>query len=345
MNFDRELETALAAVHKAAELCRAVQSAMLGSSPDPNASLDKKGVSLDKKDNSPVTVADYGSQAVVCRLLRQAFPHDPIIAEEDSTALRKPEHAAVLEQVVRHVRQVWPETDASAICGWIDEGRTDRYSSRFWTLDPIDGTKGFLRGEQYAVALALIVEGRVTAAVLGCPNLPAQTGPHRTAGSAFGAILGQGAWEASLADGNRHAIRVSGHADATAARFCESVEAGHSKHDEAADVAKRLGIRAESRRLDSQAKYAVVARGEAEIYLRLPTRKDYREKIWDHAAGALVIEEAGGKVTDVDGKPLEFNQGRTLAANRGIVATNGKLHAAVLTALQQSRAEAGKSDG
>ena len=87
--------------------------------------------------------------------------------------------------------------------------------------------------------------------------------------------------------------------------------------------------------MDSQAKYGVVARGEAEIYLRMPTRADYREKIWDHAAGALIVEEAGGTVTDVAGRPLEFHHGRELAANRGVIVTNGRLHARVLEALDQ----------
>ena len=88
--------------------------------------------------------------------------------------------------------------------------------------------------------------------------------------------------------------------------------------------------------MDSQAKYAVVARGEAEIYLRLPTRADYREKIWDHAAGALIVSEAGGKVTDIAGKPLEFHHGRALDANRGLVVTNGPLHGPVLAALAKA---------
>ena len=84
-------------------------------------------------------------------------------------------------------------------------------------------------------------------------------------------------------------------------RFCESVESGHSAQGDAAAVAARLGITAPPLRMDSQAKYAVVARGEADIYLRLPTRADYREKIWDHAAGALIVAEAGGVVTDIYG--------------------------------------------
>ena len=86
--------------------------------------------------------------------------------------------------------------------------------------------------------------------------------------------------------------------------------------------------------MDSQAKYAAVARGDASIYLRLPTRADYQEKIWDHAAGVLIVTEAGGTATDVSGKPLAFHHGRGLVENRGVVVTNGKLHDAVIEALQ-----------
>jgi 3'(2'), 5'-bisphosphate nucleotidase len=78
----------------------------------------------------------------------------------------------------------------------------------------------------------------------------------------------------------------------------------------------------------------VLARGEAEVYLRMPTSADYRENVWDHAAGAIVIEEAGGRVSDVDGRALDFTAGRKLLRNRGIVATNGRLHEAVLAAIR-----------
>src|SRR5262249_23065189 len=88
-------------------------------------------------------------------------------------------------------------------------------------------------------------------------------------------------------------------------------------------------------RMDSQAKYAVVARGEADIYLRLPTRTDYREKIWDHAAGALLIEAAGGAGTGIHRKPLHVPHGRELAANRGVIVTNGRLHDRILDAIRE----------
>jgi 3'(2'), 5'-bisphosphate nucleotidase len=220
---------------------------------------------------------------------------------------------------------------------WMERGSTatdGQAPPRFWTLDPIDGTKGFLRNEQYAVALALIENGRVVLGVLGCPNLP--TGDGDT-GVLVVAVRGQGAlalplWDEAAAG---KPIAVGDESDPVAARFCESVESGHSDQSASAQIAQSLGITAEPIRMDSQAKYAALARGDASIYLRLPTRADYEEKIWDHAAGSIVVEEAGGQVTDITGKPLDFSRGGTLNANQGIVATNGAIHARVIEAVGQ----------
>ncbi|MGI9176043.1 MAG: 3'(2'),5'-bisphosphate nucleotidase [Rhodothermales bacterium] len=320
-SYQNELDVALQAVREAAKLCQRVQAQI---SPDV----------LEKKDRSPVTVADFGSQALVCRALREAFPDDPVIGEEDAAELRTSENEALREKVVQHVQAQQPDADPEDVLGWIDHGCASDYSSRFWTLDPIDGTKGFLRGEQYAIALALIVDGEVTVAALACPNLPASPDGNGATGAIFTAVRGAGATAVSMAGGEATDVKVSALDDPSQARFCESVESGHSSHSDAADVAERLGITAEPVRLDSQAKYAVVARGEASIYLRLPTRPGYVEKIWDHAAGVLVVEEAGGRVTDVDGKPLAFNHGYRLEENRGVIVTNGRLHEAVLDALK-----------
>jgi len=119
------------------------------------------------------------------------------------------------------------------------------------------------------------------------------------------------------------------------ANFCESVEAAHSSQSDSARVAERLGITADPFRIDSQCKYGAVSRGDASIYLRLPTRKDYEEKIWDHAAGSIVVSEAGGRVTDVLGRDLDFSQGRTLKDNSGVIVTNGRLHEPVVAAVRE----------
>lgn len=322
--YERELTEAIRAVRLAARVCRAVRA---GIRPEV----------LDKKDRSPVTVADFASQAVVCRALQEAFPADPIIAEEDSAELKEPGNAGLLDQVAAQVRALGlpgaGDASPAEVCAWIDRGGGQEFRERFWTIDPIDGTKGFLRNEQYAVALALIVEGKVVVGALACPNLPGEGGT----GIVFGAVRGQGAFTLGLdaASDERRPIRVSRTTEAATARFCESVESGHSAHGDAAAIAARLGIAAPPVRMDSQAKYGVLARGEAEIYLRMPTRADYREKVWDHAAGALIIEEAGGTVSDIAGRPLEFHHGRELAANRGVIATSGPLHQPVLQAIRE----------
>ena len=320
-DYQKELDQAIRCVRDAARVCRSVRSEIT------------PGV-LEKKDKSPVTVADFASQAVVCRALAEAFPNDPVIGEEDAAALREGPQAALLGKVAEHVRAVAPDADERSVCQWIDHGGASAHAQRYWTLDPIDGTKGFLRNEQYAVALALLVDGEIKVGVLGCPNLPVEPGAETPTGLLFTAIEGGGAACQRL-DGEAapRAIRVSETADPAAARFCESVESGHSSHSDADDVASRLGITAPPLRRDSQAKYATVARGEAEIYLRLPTRADYVEKIWDHAAGVRVVTEAGGTVTDITGKPLSFTHGANLADNRGVVVTNGRFHDRVIEAI------------
>ena len=310
-HYEREQSEAIQAVRQAARLCLTVRAAL-------------KPEVLDKRDKSPVTVADFGSQAVICRALGIAFP----------------------DEVVGQVRALGLDADRNRnpspaeVCGWIDRGGSSRYCDRFWTIDPIDGTKGFLRNEQYAVALALIVEGQVVVAALSCPNLPIDSASAAASrGVIFAAVQGHGAIVVPLEQEEYEPdflpVQVSQRIDPAVLRFCESVESGHSAHGDAATIAARLGIVTPPVRMDSQAKYGIVARGEAEIYLRMPTRADYREKIWDHAAGALIVEEAGGTVTDIMGRPLDFRHGRELSANRGVIATNGRCHARVLEALRE----------
>lgn len=324
MKWQHELQTALRAVRDAAKICRSVQATITDEA-------------LQKKDKSPVTIADFGSQAVVCRVIGDAFPQDTIIAEEDSAELKVIDNAEFLHRIHDEVCRHCIEASKDQICRWIDRGGATDFTHRFWTLDPIDGTKGFLRKEQYAISLALIIEGRIELGVLGCPNLGSTVDAPAAAGSLFYAVRGQGAFKI-LFDGSGEPtpVHVTGTTNSAAVRFCESVESGHSAHGASAQIAERLGITASPVRLDSQAKYAVVARGEADAYLRLPTKADYREMIWDHAGGVIVVEEAGGKVTDVTGAPLEFIHGRTLANNRGVVVSNGILHDAIIDTIRAS---------
>jgi 3'(2'), 5'-bisphosphate nucleotidase len=207
---------------------------------------------------------------------------------------------------------------------------------RFWTLDPIDGTKGFLRNDQYAVALALIEEGEVKVAALACPAMSLRLDdPGSPIGVVFVAVRGHGAAMAPLHSDSFVPIHVTRETDQAGMRFAESVEAAHGDQGRQERIAQAIGITHSSLRMDSQAKYGIVARGDAALYLRLPSPKapDYRENIWDHAAGALIVEEAGGRVTDMRGQPLDFASGRKMLHNRGVIVTNSLLHAAVLEAL------------
>ncbi len=314
---------AIDAVRQAAILCGHVR-----------ATLNQDG-SLSKADKSPVTIADYGAQAVILQRLKELTPEIPVVAEEDAAALRDPANATIHAQVVLEVRRILPGLSEEDILTAIDLGQYPGGSEGlFWTLDPIDGTKGFLRNDQYAIALALIEDGQPVLGVLGCPQLPLNAPEPGQTGCVLAASRTGGAWLHSLEGDDKRSIQVSTTPAPSQACFCESVESGHSRHDWAADVAEKLGIDRPSVRMDSQCKYAALARGDADIYLRLPTRPGYEEKIWDHAAGCLIMEEAGGTVTDIHGQRLDFSAGRTLKHNRGVVATNGRWHDQVIAAVE-----------
>ncbi|MGH7890038.1 MAG: 3'(2'),5'-bisphosphate nucleotidase, partial [Thermodesulfobacteriota bacterium] len=277
--------------------------------------------------------------AVISLELMRAFPGDPITGEEDAADLRKPESFSIKEKVLRNVNAVLPGFSEDQVLSAIDYGNyKGGPNGRFWTLDPIDGTKGFLRGEQYAVALALIENGKVVLGVLGCPSLPVHSNrPEGPKGCLFIAVKGKGAHTRLFDDPSEKQIFVTDIDDPSVASFCESVESGHSSHSDAAHISEILGVTAPPVRIDSQCKYAVLARGDASIYLRLPTSSDYVEKIWDHAAGWIIVKEAGGEVTDVYGKSLDFSGGSGLSRNKGIVGTNGKLHSRVIDAVKQTK--------
>jgi 3'(2'), 5'-bisphosphate nucleotidase len=151
------------------------------------------------------------------------------------------------------------------------------------------------------------------------------------------ALRDKGTWATPL-DGPEHfiALRVSACTQPDQARILGSYEAEHTNQGQVDEFARHLGVKTDPLRLDSQAKYALLAGGQGELLLRLlsPARLDYREKIWDQAAGSLIIQEAGGKVTDLDGLPFDFSTGRALRHNRGMLASNGFLHQKALETLR-----------
>jgi 3'(2'), 5'-bisphosphate nucleotidase len=309
-------------VREATNLVRTIQSEMVSSA-------------LEKEDRSPVTIADFAAQALVGKRLRERFPADALVGEEDSQALQQ--DAAKMAAVTDFLGRALGEATPEQVAVWIDHGNA-KPAARFWTLDPIDGTKGFLRGMQYAVAFALIEDGVVQLAGLGCPHLTdgwkqEVGGP----GSLLVARRGQGAYVTPL-NGNEtfEPVHVSTITDPAEARFLRSFESGHTNISQLDVIGEKMGVAAEPVRLDSQAKYAILACGAGDAIFRLisPKMPGYEEKVWDQAAGSLIAEEAGGRVTDLDGKALDFAQGRTLKGNRGVLVTNGYLHDAALQAIR-----------
>lgn len=319
-----EISVGLRALTLASQICQKVRTDLTAEA------------AIQKNDRTPVTVADYGSQAIICKTIQESFPNDVVVSEEDSNELRKPGRSNLLTQVTHYVRDFFPDASSDQICSWIDFG-SGSIQNRFWALDPIDGTKGFLRGDQYAIALALIENGSVQLGLMACPNLYAdQSRPDVKLGCLFFAVRGKGSFQMGLRGERKHSISVSTVSDPTKASFAESVEPDHADHMTHLRIAKKLGMIQSPLKMDSQAKYGIVARGEATFYLRIPSPSEpgYKEKIWDHAAGVIVAQEAGGKVTDLYGNPLDFSCGISLERNHGILASNGMLHEAVLKALE-----------
>ncbi len=326
-DYTLELETAVNAVRQAAVVCRKVQALIT-----PEV--------LKKNDKSPVTVADFASQALICKMLEEQFKDDPVIGEEDSSQLRKSENRELLDSLVKRVGSLLPDATADDILSWIDRGGHNSYEDRFWTLDPIDGTKGFLRGDQYAISLALIVKGEIVAGALCCPNLSSglidkDADNSKDDGLILYAQKNKGTYKRSTIKNSRsQKVTVSKESKNQNIRVCESVESAHSSHSDSAKIAAKLGITASPVRIDSQAKYATVAMGDAEAYLRLPGDAKYREKIWDHAGGVITVTEAGGRVTDINGAPLDFSKGRTLQNNSGVIVSNKNVHDQIIETIK-----------
>ncbi|KAF9338840.1 3',5'-bisphosphate nucleotidase [Linnemannia elongata] len=326
--FAAERAVAIHAVLSASKVCQRVFTKLVN------------GETITKKDKSPVTIGDFSAQAVINTILHKSFPEDPIVGEEDSKDLRGEEGRQMREKVLELANsgldQALTLTEESLL-ETIDRGTyAGGAHGRMWALDPIDGTKGFLRGEQFAVCLALIVDGQVQVGVMGCPNLPVDAkDKDGEKGCLFITVKGQGAFQRNFSSTKETPISMSSIQSLAEASFCESVESGHSNQSDSAKIAQLLGITKAPVRMDSQCKYCSLSRGDAEVYLRLPVSATYEEKIWDHASGSLLVAEAGGIVSDIHGQPLDFSKGRTLATNSGVIAAHAKIHGRVIEAVQK----------
>lgn len=325
------LHAAMQAVATACHVTRAVQERL------------QEVTALTKDDRSPVTVADYAAQAIVALTLHDLLEHSAdhlIVGEEDAAGLEGDESAIVRRAVVETVQHWRSGITEDQVLEAIDSCDHDGSANAYWTLDPVDGTKGFLRGQQYAIALGRIEDGQVVTGAMGCPALPiSQNAPldvPDTEGVLYAATRGEGSWEFANCDPEADRLRVQTRAgqDGRPWRFCGSVEKAHSNRGDSDRIADEVGNVGDPVRLDSQCKYAMVARGQADAYLRLPTQAGYVEKIWDHAAGSIIATEAGAIVTDIHGQPLDFGHGGRLERNRGVICASPDVHGRIIKAIE-----------
>jgi 3'(2'), 5'-bisphosphate nucleotidase len=221
-----------------------------------NAILDIYGgdVAVELKDDrSPLTAADHAAHAIIRDALARLTPAWPLLSEESA------EH----EVAARH--------------GW----------GRYWLVDPLDGTKEFLkRNGEFTVNIALVDAHR---AVLGVVLAPALDVLY------FGAV-GRGAWRA-VSGGAAEPVRVR----VPPAEPLRVVGSRSHASGELAAFLQRLGPH-EMKPMGSSLKVCLVAAGEADIYPRLgPTSE------WDTAAAQAILEGAGGRMIDLAGDPLRYN--------------------------------------
>ncbi len=351
--YEKEARIALLAVQRAAILTKTVLAA-----------VDKGAHS--KEDSSPVTIADFGAQALLISAIHHNFPDDGFIGEESADALRDDQE--LCDRVWDLVRSTHLEggTDGEQLLGKLQSkgdmlGAIDRgcgagvqTGGRVWMLDPIDGTKAFMEGSQYAVALALIEKGQQRVGVLGCPNLKLEQGGGGGGGGGGGevsdsravkdglgvmlsAVRGQGAYMRILSRGQLSAARKIEKPRRTggAIRFVESTQSRSGDLERHRMVAAQLGSSWPGTEVFAlQMRYVAIAAGHCDVMIRIPRDRGYREPVWDHAGGALILEESGGRVTDLDGNPIDFGAGRRLHKNNGLIAALNDVHAQVLEAVQ-----------
>ncbi|MCY4537241.1 MAG: 3'(2'),5'-bisphosphate nucleotidase [Chloroflexi bacterium] len=312
------MQTIRAAVRDAVKLCRRVQEHYL------IANTKSTG---DHKE--PVTIADYGSQAIICRALMRHFPDDGVVSEESGeqflqllSAEQRSQVLALLEDVLGSALS---ERD---VVDWLEHGK-GRATKRTWVIDPIDGTKGFIALRHYAIACGALVDGQVAGGIVAAP------GYAEGEGALFYTENGA-TWRAPIAAGGGERVSVSARRDAGDFIAVQSYERAHASKSRMGRARQLAGLGdVRILELDSMEKYALVACGDADLYMRLPREGSaYRHKIWDHVAGVGLVQGAGGMVTDLDGSPLDFSQGESLP-NPGMIVSNGQHHERVVAAVGQ----------
>ncbi|CAN0842395.1 Putative PAP-specific phosphatase, mitochondrial [Linum grandiflorum] len=329
--YHRELESAVEIVERACRICVDVQSSVSSS----------KGSSVEKSDSTPVTIADFGVQAFISYELDQAFPAIPLVAEEDSGFLRANNLVdSVASVIANRTSSDKPLTQAQLLEA-IDRGGSnpivyDDKPATYWILDPIDGTKGFLRGSGalYVVGLALVVEGEIVLGVMGCPNWhnsesfeSSVTGSISTTSSlsttvmVMAAHVGCGTWKrkfedvqtisAANASNDWSRCSVDAHSSISEARFCITDNATWDSLPLSPFLGSKDVILLKAC-CGSLSRYIMVALGIASVFI-------LREK-----------PRISTKVSDWRGTELNLAEDkverRILYPAVGVLVTNGKIH-------------------
>jgi 3'(2'), 5'-bisphosphate nucleotidase len=236
-----------------------------------------------KAGGEPVTEADLAANALIVNRLAQEFPGDAILSEElpdDGSRLGRP---------------------------------------RVWMVDPVDGTRDFIRGQAgYVVMIGLCLDGRPALGVVA----------HPITGTLWSGVVGQAAWR-DQADGTRIPVRTSTLAEPAGVRIVVS----QSRRSPQIDAFRRaLGVIDEMTIGSVGMKVALVAQGERDLYLY----PGEQTKLWDTCGPEAILTAAGGRMSDVDGQPLVYNKA-DLNNRSGVIASNGPLHDHVIRALAAAR--------
>lgn len=262
--------------------------------------------SYEKKDKSPVTIADFASQIFIISKLKEKFPEDQIFAEEESSLVSKNEEF-LINECFKEIN-FEPNEDIRAILNY-----RGSQSNRQWTVDPIDGTKGYQKGLSYAVGIGLMENSDPKICAICVPN-------YKKEGVAiFIAEKGKGA-QASYGDKELTPIKVSHQNNLSSSIMCQSL---HHNKQWVMDLAEMIGLN-KIIQIDGMGKFCMVADGSADLYVR-QMNATYSSS-WDYMPGDLLVREAGGMITDLNNKQLNFKKNICQWTAPGIIASNKILH-------------------
>ena len=298
---------------------------------------ENRRILVRKTGDEPVSVADILSHLIIVHSISNDFGDDGFLSEENQLFGNSKfwysevgQHKHLVDIILNCIEKVVPCIGRDALLGLADSSPSIGSVSdkdRLWVVDPIDGTKGYLNGRQFAIAISLLVNDEVVVAGVACPDLNLLGRKDMAkSGLIFSAVKGEGAYIWEMDEARPLPLVVRGEVERNILSYCESIEAPRTAKVLHRQIARKLGVTSEPIEIDSQCKYCLVARGDAALYLRLPRSPGRPEKIWDHSAGSLILEEAGGRVTDVFGSELDFARRPRLTSNVGVIATNGMMH-------------------